>query len=172
MRLFLGIELPDEVKEKIAREAQALKKNNKGWENPLDYHLTLLFIGETSTEDLPRIKELLSQIHSKPFELTLEDFFFFNRRVFYLGVKPSSELHLIRNQMIELFPEWISQETKEFIPHVTLKRWQRYEYDELALSLSVRPKFFVSFDVKRLALFKSEKDENGQKYHVIDSKDF
>ncbi|MFP5387470.1 MAG: 2'-5' RNA ligase family protein, partial [Bacteriovoracia bacterium] len=70
------------------------------------------------------------------------------------------------------FPEWGQEETKEFIPHITVKRWQRYEHNHLVSGLRERKLEEKSFIVTELALFKSEKDSLNRKYHVIYSKPF
>lgn len=56
MRLFLAIEIPSIIKEKIAALAQeigpALPKANVKWVNENNLHITLVFLGETPQERL------------------------------------------------------------------------------------------------------------------------
>ncbi len=167
MRLFLGIDLPAQIKTEIENYLSPLKKSEKGWEKSHDYHQTLLFIGEVSEEDYQLIRERLHQIDFSSFNLQTSSFQFFNRRVMYLGIEKSPELLELKKQIDELFPQWASMQTKGFHPHITVKRWQRYEHAELVEGLTAKAWIPKSFLVENVALFKSEKDEYQHKYHVV-----
>lgn len=172
MRLFLGVDLPPQIKTHIADFLRPLQDTPKGWENPHDYHQTLLFIGEASTEDAEFIKERLKNFSFHPFKLRTGEFQFFNRRIMYLGLNESSELQELKKLVDEAFPEWVRPEEKPFVPHITVKRWQRYEYAHLKRGLEERKFKPEYFEVMGLSLFKSEKDSLNRKYHVITTKYF
>lgn len=168
MRLFLGIELPAQIKDHIARSVFPLQKDLKGWENPHDYHLTLLFIGEAQPEETLHIIEELKKITFEPLTLTLRNFEFFPRRVFYLKCDQTDELLTLIETINAHFPQYFKTATKPFIPHITVKRFQRYEYDELKKKILENPFEVKSIEVDHLALFKSEKDRDNRKYHVLE----
>lgn len=172
MRLFLGLEIPPDIKNKIYHFLEPLRLSEKGWEEAHDYHQTLLFIGETKEEQLDLILQRMKKIEGTPFELFFDQFQFFNRRIMYLGIKPSAELLQLKDQIQSLYPEWVKPEGKPFIPHVTVKRWQRYEYDGLLRGLISREFICPSFLVTNVALYKSEKDQENNKYHVIERQYF
>ena len=172
MRLFLGIDIPPLTKEKIDQYLQPLRLTTKGWENPLDYHQTLLFIGEASPEELDTISNKLNEFNFHPFELTFNGFHFFSRRIMYLGFRPSVDLMLLKKKIDQDFSNWVKSETKPFIPHITVKRWQRYEYDKLESGIKQKQLDPTSMIVKGLSLFKSEKDSFNQKYHILKTKLF
>jgi len=167
MRLFIGIELPDEIKDHIASYLAPVKITDKGWEKSHDYHQTLIFIGETDEQNLELIKERLDAFRFESFYLGLNDFEFFPRRILYLSLLPSEDLLSLKRNLDILFPEWGKHDSKPFLPHITVKRWQRYEFNQLQEGL--RKSTFPSrdFKVKYISLFKSEKDEFNNKYHVI-----
>lgn len=167
MRLFLGIEIPDAIKKLLATYIAKLPHGKKGWENPHDFHLTMLFIGETSEENVKIIVERMKKIQFSPFTIQIGPLEFFNRRVLYLSVLPSNELMSLQREVMMNYPEWVDPLGKEFIPHITVKRWQRYEYNELAEGIRSHPFEPISLTIKELVLFKSEKDESNRKYHVI-----
>ncbi len=171
MRLFIGIDLPQEIKKSVHDYLVPLQKSSKGWEKSHDYHQTLLFIGETSLEMMAQIRERLHSIKMDPFELKTNGFQFFNRRIMYLGFKSSPELSALKELVEKTYPEWCRKEAKEFIPHVTVKRWQRYEYDDLVKGLE-EPMRTLTFMVNHVALFKSEKDFDNNKYHIVEKKFF
>ena len=64
VRLFVAVDLPEEIREKI-RECQAELKTGKGrvtLVNPDQIHLTLKFIGEVDEQTAEKIKEALKNI--------------------------------------------------------------------------------------------------------------
>lgn len=172
MKLFIGIEIPALIKKHIADFVQPLQLISKGWENPNDYHLTLLFLGESSNEVMDEIIMRLANINFKPFEIELSNFEFFPRRVLFLALGVSLELIELEKQIAAIFPEWIKPEAKAFVPHITVKRWQRYEFNFLETGILSRPFVPLKLKVKGLALFKSEKDFQNNKYHIIHRIDF
>lgn len=167
IRLFIGIEFPEKMKHEIDAFLRPLRQSPKGWESPHDYHQTLLFIGATPLSRLIEIQNRLDQICFRPFTLETSDFKFFNRRIMYLDFRPSLELIKLVTEIHKIFPEWVREDEKEFLPHVTVKRWQRYEYDRLRDGLAKRELKAIKFKVSAVALFKSEKDSSMNKYHVI-----
>lgn len=167
MRLFIGIDLPQIIKVQIEENLRPLQLTSKGWESAHDYHQTLLFIGQTEDEKIPGIIERMNQIIFPEFTLRTNGIAFFNRRIMYIDFLPSEELNQLKYQVDLKFPEYVRPDEKEFVPHVTVKRWQRYEYDFLTEGVLAHPLPFLQFDVIALALFKSERDENNLKYHVL-----
>lgn len=172
MRLFLGVELSEENKQAMSTMLAPIKKSEKGWEHPHDFHLTFLFIGECPEVLVSSIIERMREIKTEPFELRTTTFHFFNRRIMYLGFEYSPEALALRKSIETMYPEYTREHEKEFIPHVTVKRWQRYEHADLVRGLeesSIRP---LVVPVRELALFKSEKDPENRKYHIIHREKF
>lgn len=167
MRLFLGIDLPAEIKVRVYEYLRPIHQSPKGWENAHDYHQTLLFIGESSEDDLKTIISKMEAFSFKSFFLQPRGFEFFNRRVMYLSFDHSPELLEMKERVEALFPEWLRPNAKPFIPHVTVKRWQRYEFDHIRRGLDQKMFSLPEFQVSSLDLFKSEKDSHNNKYHVI-----
>lgn len=167
MRLFLGIDLPDKLKSDLDQYLGPLKFTTKGWERAHDFHFTLLFIGETSDEKLEGIKLKLATIKFDSFEVTIDKVEFFPRRIMYLSTEYSENLLKLKSQTDQIFPEYLRPDEKEFIPHLTVKRWQRYEFNQLKEGIENLKKKKFSFSVSKLYLFKSEINAVGEKYHVI-----
>ena len=72
MRLFVAIQLADDMKKTIAGTLHTMKqKGVRGNYVPLqNLHLTVAFIGETN--DPGAVKDALAGISFKPFELTID----------------------------------------------------------------------------------------------------
>jgi 2'-5' RNA ligase len=167
MKLFIGIKLPHSLKIKIHKALQPIKKSEKGWEHAHDYHLTLLFIGEVTEEDLKKIKTILDEFELTPFDLQTKNFEFFPRRVIYLSLYDPQELLELKKSIDLRFKHWLKPQTKPFLPHITVKRYQRYECEELKKGINEHPFDSQKFPVLKLTLFKSEKDYMGNKYQEI-----
>ena len=172
MRLFLGLEIPESTKNHIQSYLENIKSSDKGWENPADYHLTILFLGECEENERNSIIQRMESIQFDKFVLKTNGFHFFNRRILYLGFTDSPELFYLKKHVNLLFPEWAQKETKLYVPHVTVKRWQRYEFNDLSQQLDEHQFHDVEFFVSKLSLFKSERDQSQNKYHVILKNDF
>lgn len=171
MRLFIGIELPSSLKQHINDYLLPIHLGPKGWEHPHDYHQTLLFIGEATEEECRMIKRRMTGLTFPVFNLTTKGFKFFNRRIMYLAFEDAPELFKLKRTIEEFFPEWVREGAKEFVPHVTVKRWQRYEFDHLEHNLIERKFIDKTFEVNKLSLYQSHKDEENRKYHVLYSTD-
>lgn len=93
MRLFIAIDIPDGLKEKISRLSNMLKKCDLdvNFVNPSNIHITLKFLGETSEENIDKIKSIITAASCsyKRFKLTTTEFGFFpsekKPRVFFLA---------------------------------------------------------------------------------------
>lgn len=172
MRLFLGLEIPQNVKDYIYNYLLPIQLSPKGWENPHDYHQTMLFIGESTDDDVDEITQRLKAFRFAEFNLTLSHITFFNRRIMYIAASDAPELNELKKQVDLSFPQWVNKSEKQFLPHVTVKRWQRYEYEHLKAGLARQEFIPQTFLVNKLCLFKSQKDELNRKFHIMDCQDF
>jgi 2'-5' RNA ligase len=72
MRLFIAIELPDDVRRHLQKMQELLQPTLKAkWTRPDQLHLTLKFLGDTADSELPRVLEQLGTIQmAEPIRLT------------------------------------------------------------------------------------------------------
>lgn len=122
MRLFVAIQLSDEIQKSITSAMHDLKKAGvKGNFVPAqNLHLTLAFIGET---DHPgEVRDALENVAFKPFKLSLSDMGTFDDTL-WVGVKGNQGLSgaakSVRNA---LTAAGIPCDQKKFVPHITLIR--------------------------------------------------
>ncbi len=76
MRLFIAIQLSEEMKSSLLRSMEELKKAGvKGRYVPAgNLHLTLAFIGETDEDTCGKIKAAMNRVSFRPFRLSLGEF--------------------------------------------------------------------------------------------------
>ncbi|MGB9206015.1 MAG: RNA 2',3'-cyclic phosphodiesterase, partial [Terriglobales bacterium] len=150
MRLFIGIPLAPVVVEELAALTERLQSPSDGlrWSAPGGWHITLQFLGKTSTEQYACLVPALRQIRFSPFAIQLEPPGFFDRAgVFFAGVGISS--HLIRLQGLVIAatkPCGFVPEDRPYHPHITLARTKAGRSTLAALKPRIR-------DVKQFSGF-------------------
>ncbi|QUH18614.1 RNA 2',3'-cyclic phosphodiesterase [Alkaliphilus sp. B6464] len=130
MRVFLAIEFPDDIKEYLDQVQQVVKqKSVKGnFTNKKNFHLTLRFIGETTINELDKLKEAINKIslHQSYFQLSfskLGQFTKGNKLVIWVGLEHNeilNQLYILLERALE--EGGYPREESSFVPHITLGR--------------------------------------------------
>jgi RNA 2',3'-cyclic 3'-phosphodiesterase len=129
MRIFIGIDLGDEIRGKIARFLEGVSglAPEARWVRPESLHITLKFIGEQTPEQAAAIAQRLRRIESTAFEIRMAGTGFFPTprapRVFWIGIHTGPTLAKLAAQIDAAVAELgIPREEREFSPHLTLAR--------------------------------------------------
>jgi 2'-5' RNA ligase len=177
-RLFVALEIPPDIRKTIDGLLAPLRaqKSPVKWERTEKLHVTLRFIGDTASEDVPAINSALDRASSQvaePFPVRYTSSGFFpNRhrpRIFWIGMDDqhrSATLHDAIEQ--ELRSSGIQEDDREFHPHVTVGRVR----DERVPSrlLEDFEKLTLHTDqviVHEFVLMKSDLRADGSHYSVI-----
>jgi len=125
MRLFVGIDLPHELRAPLA----ALRTSLPGarWLPEENLHLTLRFIGEVPPNQAEDVDLALQALRGKRFELALHGVGTHTRSgrevALYAGVERSPALeHLQAKVETALQRAGLPPERRRFLPHVTVAR--------------------------------------------------
>ncbi len=180
MRLFLALNLPQELRERIHEAGSRLRDAGYPlrWTPSEEYHITLKFMGNVAASLKPALRHAAGQVarRTAPLRVELGGFGAFptirRPRVLWLGAVPSPALRCLRQDL-----EWVlsergfEREARTFHPHVTLGRASEKEgagafrgLDELAAGLH----FSASFEPEGLDLMRSHLSAKGARYTVID----
>ncbi|MBQ9155979.1 MAG: RNA 2',3'-cyclic phosphodiesterase [Eubacterium sp.] len=122
MRLFVAVELSEDMKKKITGTMHELKKKGvKGNYVPAqNLHLTLAFIGER--DDPGAVKDALKAVSFKPFKLSLSDMGSFGNLI-WVGMKGNQGLSKTAKGVRDaLDAASIDYDRKKFTPHITIIR--------------------------------------------------
>jgi RNA 2',3'-cyclic 3'-phosphodiesterase len=176
MRLFIAIELPDSIKQGIAKVQEDLRKTgaNAGWTRPEGIHLTLKFLGEVQETKVQEIMASLNGAVKGSGALNLEvagTGAFPNSkapRVLWIGVAGDIEKLAALQAAIEDAMEkaGFEREARRFSPHLTLARikfpkprdnWQQFIEGIKDVTLG-------GFEAGRVSLMKSELKREGAVY--------
>lgn len=163
MRIFIAIELEDDLKNYLGEKQQEVKEQSEkgNFTRLQNLHLTLRFIGEVSTMDVENIKEAMEAVTEKMngFEMTLGQLGEFprgNKEIVWIGIDQGQEaLQQLFDKLEEALEEkGCPREEKGLRPHITLGREivLRKPFEELSKEIMVESK---TIGVKGITLMKS-----------------
>lgn len=140
MRVFLAVELPDEIKKDLVGIQRDLESRIPGvrWEKPEKLHLTLVFLGEVAVERIKDLEEAVQEgispaphvVQGKGFKVGLSGVRVFPNekrpRVVLMEVgEGREEIERLQKSLAEALSEAGFEFAKLSKPHVTLGRFQR-----------------------------------------------
>jgi 2'-5' RNA ligase len=172
LRLFVAIEIPDEVKAQLA----GLKTDLPGavWVKPAALHVTLKFLGDgISAGRVPELTDSLNTVRGEPFMLALEGVGRFPpgerapARVLWAGLAAPRELARLAAAVdVAMAALGFAPETRPFAPHLTLARLKdAHARAEVAAFLSRHAGLrSAPFPVQACALFSSQLTSQGAVY--------
>jgi 2'-5' RNA ligase len=129
MRVFVGLDIPREVCDRLARFMDGLRNfaPDVRWVRPESFHVTLKFIGEQKAEQVETLKRELAAVTATPFEVAFRGYGFFpnprNPRVFWVGIHADDSLPGLAAAVdLAVSRTGIPREANAFRPHLTLSR--------------------------------------------------
>jgi len=170
MRLFIAIELPKEVQQHLKELQQRFTKTGKITFTK-EQHLTLKFLGETTTTEAKQIVQQLSEITFQPFRLTLSGIGFFpdenNARVLWAGLQLNNEINDLQQKIDKTLEKKFEKE-QNFVPHITLGRIKtitnKTQFHKLAQGTKVEP---LKILVKEFKFIESKQSPKGPTHKTV-----
>lgn len=181
MRAFIAVNLPDEIKKKVAEATAGLKKIDSGvkWVEPQNLHLTLKFLGWVEDARLPEVEKIAGKVKSPSFKLKLAGVGSFpegkSPRVLWVDIiEGAAELKALADRLEKDYfsaPPEAGAEKREFSPHLTIgrvkdKRGVDQVMDEMGKLAGVE--FGVCL-VENMEIMKSTLTRKGPTYEVYKS---
>ena len=160
MRLFIAVQLSEEMKSAILQSMHEMKKAGvRGSYVPKEnLHLTLAFIGETQEKD--RIIETMKGVQLAPFKLSLSGCGNFKDLV-WIGLQGNQGLSaLVKDVRDALDRAGIPHDGKAFLPHITVIRRASGDFRNI-----IPPKGEMT--VRSVSLMKSEQIDRKRVYTEI-----
>ena len=168
-RLFTGIELPAEVRTRLALLSAPV--TGARWVEAENLHLTLRFLGDIDHRTADEFIDRILPFTVAPFEMTLTELGVFGSQrpdVIWVGAEPKLILGQL-NQWHERAARAVGLEpdSRPFTPHVTLARLRGTKPREVAQFLESRGRLQIPpFQVSRLAIFSARPGTGGGPYAV------
>ena len=178
MRLFIAINIPDKLRERIWDDARPLREYGDAfrWVAREGMHLTIKFLGEVSVDREESVALALESAATgiSPFVLPLGGFGAFpsarRPRVVWAGCESPSALQLLQRQVEAKMAEiGFQKEARAFHPHLTLGRLRRNaDTSQLKgmVGLFDRLEFTGDVFVRSVELMLSELTRAGANYTV------
>ncbi len=170
LRLFFGIPLNEEIKEKIFEylDKNNLFKKNYKWVAKENYHITLKFLGDVDGSLVERLEEVGNEValSFEPFSVYTYKLGGFpdrkRARVFFLSLKDTDKIEkvfeLLDNKLTSLNFE---REERKYHPHITLARLREFES-----LLDLKP-LELKLDIEGFSLYESILKKEGPFYKIL-----
>lgn len=161
MRLFIAINFNSGVKANLSEIIDRLKTSSITGRYTLreNLHLTLVFLGEVESGNVPAVQAAMERVRSGPFQLSLGGLGCFKRRggdIYWIGIDSDKQLQEIYRQLWDrLTDSGFVLENRPFKPHLTIGRQVdiRPDFDPEEFNARTPP---MKTDVNKIALMKSE----------------
>ncbi|AOP35815.1 2'-5' RNA ligase [Leptospira tipperaryensis] len=173
MRTFLGISIPDAVKEQLTSICYGLPDIK--WVREENFHITLVFLGEQNSDDIDRISEFCSGISLPDFELELKSVGFFGKQkspsILFANVEQNPTLFQLQKTLDSgLRKLGFSPERQDYHPHVTIGRFKTTHGGKISLYLEEFSNFSSSrFSISEFHIYSSKSSSDGPIYTIEES---
>src|SRR5688572_8775954 len=179
VRLFIAINLPESERQAIHDSTAPLRAASKSvtWVAPDCIHLTMKFLGEQQSEDVPRVREAVAEVACRfqPLRLDVGGMGAFPHlrapRIFWMGIASDPKLELLHHDL-EVACEALGHEVdaRPFRPHVTLGRVKRdVKAEQIATlaRLATNVRYRATIEVRSIDVMQSELSSAGPRYTVL-----
>ena len=163
MRLFIAINLNDEMKESLigiqhTMRAYGMRGNATVPEN---MHLTLAFIGDY--DDPEYVKSVVDSIEIKPFDIKLSGIGAF-KDLWWVGLENSAPLQAVARRLRRALAEAdIPFDRKKFSPHITIIRRAKGSMTDVPEG-EINQYFGTSMTADHISLMRSDRGKSGMIY--------
>ena len=165
MRVFICIEIPEEIKNSIASVQNTLEQSNIRMVDKNILHITLNFLGDFKEKDFPILYQKLSKINFKGFKVSLIGVDVFRNGktdgIIFIqifdGKNDLERLSEIINDCLEI------KNKEDFVPHVTIARVKE-SYEIWNKIEAYKNKYFGEFFVTSIKIKNSTLTNEGPIY--------
>ena len=180
-RIFIAINLPEEVKNKLAKVQDEIRVNFEidpvKWVSQENLHITLAFLGSIEEEVLRSIENELERLDFDRFEFLLDDVKYVpsrERAKMIWSTGYSKQLNNLGKEVNNILTEitGLGFDPDELTPHVTLGRVKSFEFKKQPLEeIPLLEDTFVdlNFRVESVDIMESKLKKGGPNYNKIKS---
>ncbi|MCG6166326.1 RNA 2',3'-cyclic phosphodiesterase [Leptospira sp. FAT2] len=173
MRTFLGISVPEEVKEQLTSICYGIP--DVRWVPKENFHITLVFLGEQSNEKLDVLSEFCSTVSSPSFHLNLKSVGTFGKQkspsILFAEVSAPPELLQLQKTLDGGLRRFgFSPDRQDYHPHLTIGRFKNTNGTRVLTYLEEFSDFSTSdFPVSEFHIYSSKTFSDGPVYFIEES---
>lgn len=174
-RIFIAINLPEDIKKKLAGYKERWPELPIRWTKPNNIHVTLVFLGYLRDEEFVETSKITKEVASRhsPFSVNLFKVCYGPtdkkppRMVWAVGEK-SEEFGALKEDLDKSLD---SSEKREFSPHITLGRIRKWEWRQIEPEErpEVDEEINLSFSVDSIEVMESVLKKTGPEYTILES---
>ena len=181
-RIFIAINLPEEIKKKLADYQSKWPELPIRWTKKENLHITLIFLGYLNDEELLEICKITKEVASRNelFSINLNKIHYgppkkIPPRMVWVSGEKSSDFTVLRDDLERSLATSdqvpFSPENRAFSPHITLGRiktweWRQIEPEERP---EVNEEINLSFEVNSIDLMESQLKRGGSEYTILET---
>jgi 2'-5' RNA ligase len=180
-RIFIAINLPEEVKKELAGFYDRCPELPAKWTSRDNLHITLEFLGDLTDQEIGDVCEIVKEVAKRHtgFNINLNKVLYGPPqknppRMVWTDGEKSEELADLKEDLQECLLEKVKYRpdiNKGFIPHITLARISEWEFKKF--DLDERPEINEDIDlfftVDSIEVMESELKRGGPVYTILES---
>ncbi len=179
-RVFIAINLPEHVKDKLQEYQRKWADLPVRWTRRNSLHLTLVFIGYVTDEEMAEICDITRQVAQKhaPFNLEFDKIILGPpdkpSRMIWVEGKESEEMAALKKDLemalINASASGFDRvENRAFRPHITLARMRLIEWRKLPEKPQIAEQTSITVPVESIEVMESHLRRSGAEYDVLES---
>lgn len=173
-RIFLAVNLPKKVKEQLLSYQQKWPELPARWTKPANLHLTLVFYGNAADDELEEIKQAVKAVvkKHKPFSLKLSRIVYgpsvSEARMVWAVGDTTKELTALQSELAVALERI---EERAFSLHITLARFQEWEFKKIPLEErpEIDEEINLEIPVNSIEVMESKVRRGGAEYSICES---
>ncbi len=177
-RIFIAINLPENIKSRISNIQEEWPTLPCRWVNRENLHITLAFLGNRNNQELEKVLEISKEIAtaSEPFLISFSKVCYgpgakIPPRLVWIEGEKSQAFHQLKTNMGNLLSEGIGfwPDRKKSLPHITIARvktwnWRQLEPDDRP---DIDSQVSIEVPVNSIEVMKSYLKKTGPEYQIL-----
>jgi len=181
-RIFIAINLPEEIKKKLIKFQSKWPDLPVRWTKKDNLHITLIFLGYLGDEELPEICKITKEVAQKhqSFSINLNKVCYGPpkkpSRMIWAEGKKSFELGKLQKDLENYFFSSSIKISKEpearpYSTHITLARIKMWEFKQIEPEErpEINEEISLTFEVNSIEIMESQLKKGGAEYIVLES---
>jgi len=181
-RIFIAINLPGDIKKKLIDYQAKWLELPIRWTKKENLHITLMFLGYLSDEELLEILKITKEVASRyePFSINLKKIIYgppkkMPPRMIWAEGEESEELGKLQrdleNSLLSSSVKDLESEARPYAPHITLGRIKAWEFRRIEPEErpEVNEEINLNFEVNSIEVMESQLKRGGPEYTILES---